>query len=461
MSEIGREVDLLVHDLNVDGGAVARLDGRVYFLDRGLPGETVRAVISGQKKRVLFGRVLQTLRPSPEAVQPFCPYFGLCGGCALQNLSYPAQLEFKQRRVTAVLAKIGGLREIADDLPGILPSPLLRACRNKMEYAFGIEQSDSGEELVLGLRYRASHQVLDIEACPLQSPRSGLILQAVRLWAREGGFSGGCLRHLILREPEYLPEDNVPQCSVELICGDKLPPPQAVDELWQRLAALGVTSFLLGVRRSAYNLARSERIVKIFGPTTLWEKFGPLLLELPVTGFAQTNTGAASLLYQRAAELAAPEYFGRERGGARLWDAYCGSGAMALYLAPGSASVIGFEQDPESAEMARANAARLGFDHCSFLAGDAADLLAAGAGTDLPDLLLTDPPRGGMSPKALAAIKKCAPRRIIYISCDPATLARDLTGLTDLYELSGLTLLDMFPHTTHVETIARLDLRNK
>ncbi|MDR1124748.1 MAG: hypothetical protein LBM64_01625 [Deltaproteobacteria bacterium] len=448
LPEMGSRLELEICDLNVDGSAVARHAGRVCFLDRGLPGERVLAEVTGQKKRALLARVLETLAPSPDEVRPFCPYFGECGGCALQNLSYPAQLRFKQQRARQVLSRIGGVA--FSGLPDILPSPRLAGYRNKMEYAFG--QEDSGA-VRLGLKRRASNEVLDLESCPLQSPAAGAVLRAVRAWARANGLAP---RSLVLREPEYLKE-GVRQRSAELVCA-AAPAPALLDKLWAALAGEGVTSLLITLKISGA-AGQPGRPVKLYGPRSLWEEFGTLLLEFPLDGFAQTNTGAAALLYAKAAEYAGL------RAGETLWDVYSGAGALALYIGKEAGSILGLEQNAAAVQAARANAARLGphphYGRARFEAGEAARLLPALAlklKNKRPDLLVADPPRGGMSARVLEGIVKARPGRLLYVSCDPATLARDLAGLGPFYRLRSLALVDMFPHTPHLEAVAALDL---
>ncbi|MDR2825294.1 MAG: 23S rRNA (uracil(1939)-C(5))-methyltransferase RlmD [Deltaproteobacteria bacterium] len=461
MLEISSEIELSISDLNVDGSAVARfcppnlpdspdLRKQVVFVDQGLPGERLLARIISRKKQLYFAQKIRCLSRSPQYAEPFCPYFGSCGGCAFQNLHYSAQLVFKQQRVVQTLARIGGIKL---EIPEILPAPALSGYRNKMEYAFG--SSAVSANPVLGFRRRGGQEILDIERCPLQSRESALVLQAVRDWAASGHLTAwedgrGALRYLVLREPEYCLRGL--QRSVELICGDSLPDAKNMDALWSILAELGVTSLLFTRRLSKYNVAQGEGRVKSYGQPTLWESFGSLLLEYPISSFAQTNTKAAAALYAQAAEFAGLT------GGETLWDIYSGAGALALYLGGKGKSVWGVEQDRQAVKAAVANAARLQFRHCIFEAGDAGLLLKQK--NETPDIIVVDPPRAGLSGAVRAGIKKAAPRKIIYLSCDPATLARDLSELArpsdTVYRLDKLVLADLFPHTPHVEVIALL-----
>ncbi|MDL2306760.1 class I SAM-dependent RNA methyltransferase [Desulfovibrio sp. OttesenSCG-928-C06] len=542
MTQSLQRLELVVADLNVDGGAVARHEGRVVFLDRGLPGEKVLAEVTGEKKRVLLARVVESLSPSPDAVESFCSHFGTCGGCSMQNYAYPAQLELKRKQAAQVFSRIGGIDLAAvpglcpegESLPGIIPSPEQRGFRNKMEYAFG----EAGGAVSVGLRRRASHEVLDIEGCPLQGPAAGAVLGAVRSWANQHGLSvwkeeparrgasgkdssnaadravgrgnteqddnvtgqgadvagmsahagdsgtgdavrrDGCLRYLVLRQPEYIREGQA-QLVVELICGTHLPEKNLVEELWEALSACGVSSFVLSQRRARLGVARGERTFRVFGNRSIWEDFGGLLLEFPVSGFSQTNTGAATLLYKEAARFAAGDGVGPagaagDAGSGKLyselWDLYSGVGALALGMSNLAGKTLGVELDEKAVKLANVNAARLGKGSCRFVDGDAAAFMESlhwresrprllPQGFSGPDLLVADPPRSGMSPRILKSIKQCRPRSIVYVSCDPATQARDIAGLSDCYKLESLTLVDMFPHTPHVECVCRLTLR--
>lgn len=472
----GEERRLLISDLNVDGGAVARLDGLVYFLDHGLPGAEALARVEALRGNRVEARVLKILRPSPHAVPPFCPQSGACGGCAWQDLDYGEQLAWKRRRVAAALSRLGGLHFAP---PPVLPSPLTRGFRAKMEYSFGEE---AGGALCLGLLRRHSASVCPLpRGCPLQSEGAALVLRAVLDWAgRQGcraasGFSasGLLLRRLMLWEARA--EGRGRQRLARLVCGSALPPEPALGELYGLLAPLGVTSLLVSRVRArpggmpsrrpssvssgmpggqAKRAAAPEReeIARVFGSGLISERLGHIVLEFPGAGFAQGNTAAAELLYAEARELAG---LGRESAWTRppvLWDLYAGAGALGLFMAERAGELMGIESLASSTEAAARNALALGFTHCRFLTGEAAELLPALPGH--PDVLLLDPPRAGLSPRLIPTIKRLRPERIVYVSCDPAGLARDAAALGPEYALADLRLVDMFPHTPHVESAA-------
>ncbi|MCL1916036.1 MAG: 23S rRNA (uracil(1939)-C(5))-methyltransferase RlmD [Desulfovibrionaceae bacterium] len=441
---MGAELELEVTDLNVDGGAVGRHGGVVCFLDHALPGSRVRAVVEAVKKRRVEARVLETLRPSPWEERPFCSYFGVCGGCAWQDLSYTGQLEWKRGRLEAALQRIAGL---SVKVPPLTPSPRLQAFRNKVEYAFA---PGAGGEPLLGLRQKFSHALCPVEVCALQSAASGKILGKVRAWAGEWRLrawerNAGCLRYFILREPKGNPER-----MAELVCGDEAPPEAAGRALWDGLRDLGVGSFLISRRRSARDLARGEERLELFGSRSLGERLGDLWLEFPAWGFMQTNPWAAELLYSRARELAGLS------GGGKIWDLYAGVGGLGFSLSREAAELVGVEIEEEAARAAEDNARRLGLGSCRFVAGDAATILPELPGR--PDLLILDPPRSGLDRLVIAAIKAKVSPGLLYVSCDPAALARDLTLLAPEYGLAAIEAVDFFPHTPHVESVALLRL---
>jgi len=472
--------ELEIVDLNVDGGAIARLNGQVVFLDSGLPGDIVQAVKIDQKKKIILAKLEKIIKPSPSRVEPFCQNFKFCNGCSIQDLDYPAQLSYKKQRVEQVLSRIGGIDFKIKD---VLPSPKLTGFRNKMVYSFGTDQ----DRPILGFNQRLSQKIVAVSNCPLQSPEMAALLNAAKKWAANHSLSvwngkSGCLRRLILREPQYQPSLSLSseavntsetnqgaQRSVELTCGTKLPDSKTLLDLWNILRQLGATSLSL-TKPTAKRITGFERIEFEYGPDRLQEQYGSAIINFPVNGFAQTNTGAASLLYEKVLSYASTSKKDT------IWDIYSGSGAMAIMLASQAENVFGLEQNEEAVKASRENAIILGYTNCHFLSGDATSLLdemsngliainkSGKKAIPLPDLIITDPPRSGMTLEGLTAIRLAGPSTIIYVSCDPGTLARDLKILCSKdknsknYDFDELSIIDMFPHTTHVETITKLVL---
>lgn len=457
---LGSEHTLVPHDLGVSGGGVARLAGMTVFLDGGLPGETARCRITERKARFAKAVVLETLAPSPHAAPSFCRHGGHCGGCAWTTFAYEAELAWKERRVRETLRRIGkvafrdeGNGEGATFFP-IIPSPRRMRYRNKMEFAFGF--SDGGPDV--GLRRRNSRAVVPIDDCALSAAPVDGVLAHARSWMRDAGLApwdgkSGFLRFLVVRCPDYA-KDGAKQFLAELITA---PGNKAQNNLarvfGETLLAsdLGVTGFAHSARAAKSDVAYGERVVARLGETTIHEKIGAVLLEAPVQSFLQANTEAAALLYELVQARA------EEIGVKVIWDAYCGAGGLALSLAGAGRTVRGVDNVAEAAAFAAKNAEGLEGD-IAFVHGDAARVLADA--DPAPELVVADPPRAGMSPEFVAALLRRKPGHVAAVSCDAASLARDLAALSPQYRVASVGAVDMFPHTPHVEIVAFLELRD-
>lgn len=465
--ELGAVLTLTPHDLAVSGGSIARHSGLAVFLDRGLPGETLTCRITESKPRFAKAEVLETVTPSPDETPSFCAFAERCGGCAWTNLRYEAQLAWKERHVKETLRRIGKVPFAASpgeivDVPApeylpITPSPRVTGYRNKMEFAFGF---DNGQP-ALGLRERGSHAVVSVGECALCSLPVGGILAAARDWLRTTQLApldgkAGYLRFLVIRCPEYTP-DGVPRCLVECITmPGNAEQARMVRELGRELLAnAGVTGFIHSTRSTFGNVAYGDTVVHSAGDATVTEQFGPLRLEAPVQAFLQANTGAAALLYSHARR-----YAEQERTNV-VWDMYCGVGGLALSLAGEGITVRGVENVREAVKFATRNAASAPGD-VKFQRGNADTMKTMATHiTPAPDLVVTDPPRAGMARELTETLLRMRPPRIITVSCDAASLARDIALLGTAYRLKSARAVDMFPHTPHVEVVALLELSSR
>lgn len=450
---------LTPHDLAVSGGSIARLEGLAVFLDRGLPGETLRCRITEKKPRFLKAEVLETLSPSPDAVPSFCAFADRCGGCAWTTLAYPAELAWKERHVKEALRRIG---KIDFDPPGgggpeylpITPSPRETRYRNKVEFAFGLEDGSPA----LGLRERNAHTVVSITDCALCALPAGSILARTRSWMRDHELrpfdrKAGYLRFLVVRCPDFTP-DGTPRCLVECITAPGSPDQaRRVKELGETLLAEGAaTGFIHSVRTASANVAYGEKTVLSLGETTVAEQFGDVMLTSPAASFLQANTGAATLLYNQIRR-----YAGENRPSV-IWDLYCGVGGIALSLAGDGVTVRGIESISEAVRFAKKNATGFPGD-IAFIRGDAKT--AATSLSPSPDLVVTDPPRAGMTRETTDTLLRLRPPRIVAVSCDAASLARDVAILGSAYALKSARAVDLFPHTPHVEIAALLELSTR
>ena len=492
----GKTMDLAIEKAAPGGRALAHApDGRVVFVDLGLPGQQVRAEIIRSKSGYLEARRLEILSPAAEQEIPFCPHFGVCGGCIWQEMPYARQLKLKRAHILESLARLGGMRGAGDaeDFASlesitapVLPSPELRHFRGKVELVFGPASGRSAssaksalagaESPLLGFRRLGGHEVVDIDACPIADARLPELLTVVRTWAGEsklraydsgaqsqvqGGIQSrdisSVLRFLVARTSRL-----TGRTAVELITA---PAPQAarrIRELGEAILARlpWVASFTHSLRRADSDIAYGEEIALSLGEPYLKESLAGFIYELSPASFFQTNPAAAETLVSEAMRLLSP------RPGEVIWDLYAGAGAFSLPLAASGARVTGLEANPAAVADARlnveANTLAHNLENCSFLSGDVRALLRKpfSNGQAKPDAVLADPPRAGLHADVAAALLKLRPGRILLVSCHMATLARDLGVLSKVYELRAIQGVDLFPYSAHVETLCLLALRD-
>jgi 23S rRNA (uracil1939-C5)-methyltransferase len=473
MSDIrkGMDVDLEVEKLAFGGKALTRLDGLVVFIDHALPGQRVRVRITKKKRQFAEGFVLECLSQSPHYVEPVCPHFGVCGGCSWQDLQYEEQLFWKRLHVLESLQHLAGIDEAT--VHPTVASPGTLWYRNKMEFSFSnrywvqrwdpvSDRNSRSDQLALGLHVRKSFDaVLDIEKCILQSPLAVEILKEARWWSRESRLPAystrnhqGFWRFLVIREGK-----RTDQLLVHLLTssqGDK-------DAVAERLAGHlltrfpEITSFVHSLTDRKAQVASGDFSRCLSGPGFIEDRLGDLKFRISPHSFFQTNTLAAGQLYRAILELG--EFTGRET----VWDLYCGTGSIALFIAAHVGQVVGFEVSEQAVKDAYDNCVLNGIENCSFVSGDLKDVIREGRGCGesgrSPDVVITDPPRSGMHPRVLQALLEMAPSRIVAVSCNPATLARDLVVLLEKYQIESVQPFDLFPHTPHIECLVKLKRR--
>ena len=459
----GDVIDLCPHDLSLDGGSVARLDSFVVFLDRGLPGQTIRARITKLKKAFAKAEVLDILEPAGKTAPLYCQHQGECGGCAWPGLDYTEELSWKGRHVRESFRRLGGLGEAVDRLSKpVVPSPRPLGYRNKLEFAIA---PDTNGGIVLGPNRRGTRRVVPVNDCALARSSLAAVLAFTRRWIRQNALSAwdgnkGFLRHLVVRQPDYAPQ-GTPQYQVELIVN--APADDAALGIVQafgpalRQAVPEVTSFVLSRRLGRAAVAYGERILFSHGVQSIHERIGHILLEAPPAAFLQANTQAAALMHAEVRRLAEPFM---QPQSTRVWDLYCGVGGIGLFLADGVLRVHGFEKSREAVAYALRNAARNNLHNCAFTAGDVAVQAKRAARIEgVPDIIITDPPRSGFSPEIAALLLELQAKVLIAVSCDPASQARDIARLAQGYALRHVQPFDFFPHTPHVENVALLERR--
>ena len=429
-----------------EGLGIARIDGQVVFVHGAVRGELCRVLVMKVLKNAAFGKVTELLEPSPERREPDCPYYGRCGGCDFRHLSYREELWAKRQRVQDALTRLGGSDVEVEEILGAA-DPLYY--RNKSQYPVSAGK--------VGFYRARTHDVVDIEHCLIQKPQADAAAAALRDYLRDFAVPSydektgrGLLRHLYVRTNRR---------GESLVCvlanGERLP---HEEELVGRLrrAVPDCVGVVLGVNTRRGNTILGERYRTLWGADTLEDELCGLTFRLSVPSFYQVNRDQAEVLYRKAVEYAGLT------GGELVVDLYCGAGTITQVMAGGAGRVIGAEIVPEAIKDARENARRNGIENVEFFCGDAAQLAADFAGRGLrPDVICVDPPRKGLAPGVIAAAAQMAPQRVVYVSCDPGTLGRDVKRFAEYgYRVQRAAACDLFPGTRHVETVCLLVLRN-
>jgi 23S rRNA (uracil1939-C5)-methyltransferase len=441
----GQEIDLTVDSLAFGGRGVARHGELVVFVSRALPGDRVRARVTKLKRRHAEARTVEVLEAGPGRVAARCAHFGVCGGCAWQDLDYAEQVRHKAAQVDDALRRLG---KIEVELEPIIPAAEQYGYRNKLEYSW----ANGPDGPSLGF-HRAGRwdELVPVETCHIASPAGNEVRRAFERWAREAGLAvydsttgEGYLRHLVVREGVH-----TGQLLAMLVTA-----PGTVPEA-ERLQAAVPESVVGVVHAENPGLAEATAGLSgspLFGADRYEELVGGLRLAVTAGAFMQTNTVMSERLYELAIE-----YAGLTEADV-AWDLYCGAGAIGLLAASRAGTVVGIEIADESVERARENAERNGIGNIEFVAGDVAKSVAPLLErAPRPDVVFVDPPRAGLTPKAVKRLLEIGPERIVYVSCNPTTLAPNARSLIDAgYELVRARPVDMFPHTPHIECVALL-----
>jgi 23S rRNA (uracil1939-C5)-methyltransferase len=459
----GTELNLEIESLAFGGRGIAKVNGLIVFVDDALPGQRVSAKIIRNKKGYAEARLLTVLKESAEAVPPRCPYFGECGGCLWQHLDYHAQLKYKHQQVIESLEHIGGFEK--PPVLDTLSSPQQFYYRNKMEYSFGDQRWLSRNEIAnhaisrpknfaLGLHARGRFdKILDIDECYLQSPRSVEILNAVRRLVLASGMPpystqghSGFWRHLVIREGKHTGE-----VMINLVTADASDGYEKVDEIAAQLKDKfpDVTTIVHSINRRKAQVAIGEEVRVLLGAGSIKEQIGRCIFQISANSFFQTNPEGAQLLYDKVIE------FANFKGDETVYDLYCGAGTIALYISDKVKRVVGFEMIEGALRDAQRNGELNGIENCVFVLGDLKESLSAKWGP--PDAMIIDPPRAGMHSQVRQQVVKLYPKKIVYVSCNPTTFARDAKELCrSNYELKVVQPVDMFPMTGHIELVGLL-----
>jgi 23S rRNA (uracil1939-C5)-methyltransferase len=454
-------VEAEITGLAFGGRGIARLDGLAVFVPNTVPGDRALIQITRKKKNFAEAYAAELIAPSLDRVEAPCPYSGVCGGCTWQFLRYDKQLEYKRRHVAECLERIGGIKDTP--VHAAVASQAIFEYRNKMEFTCAERRWLTPAELLdpaadkgfaLGLHVPGTfHKVLDTRACLLQPDLGNRILSEIRAYIKSSGrpvyglrSHTGFWRFVVLRSSTASGRWMVNLVTAFEDAGILSPLAERLRAAFPEIA--GVVNNVTG-RKAAIAVGEYER--RLAGEPCLRDRIGRFQFEISANSFFQTNTRSAERLYETVAAFAGLD--GRET----VLDLYSGTGTIPLMLSGSCREVIGIEMAASAVEDARNNCRLNGIANCRFLQGDIQDCLP---GLEVrPEVVVIDPPRAGMAREVAEQVARLAPERIVYVSCNPATLARDLDLLAPHYDTLEIQPIDMFPHTFHVESVARLARR--
>jgi len=443
-------VELEISDLAYGGTSVAKVDGLVVLVRGGIPGDIVKALVTKKKTNYAEAKVLQVIKESQLRTKPVCSHFGLCGGCTWQDLKYEEQLKFKTKQVKESLKHIAGLSD--PPVQDALACEEIFYYRNKMEYAF-LPHPD--KKLILGLHPRGRFDlVFDLKECFLQSKTSNEILDVVRQFAKaknltayENKNQSGLLRFLVIKEGK---NTNMTMVNLVTYTGDFSHQEEFCNALFSNFPS--IKSIVRNINSRLAQIAIGEEEELLGGERTIIETLGQFRFEISSNSFFQTNSKQAENLYQIVLSMA------ELQGDEEVLDLYCGNGTISIFLSQVAKKVIGVESVKESVENARRNAELNGISNCEFICGEARKVLKnfESEKKTFP-MVVIDPPRAGLHPHVIKSLLNLKPSKIVYVSCNPTTLARDLKTLCEReYRIDQVQPVDMFPHTFHIESVVKL-----
>lgn len=453
------EFELEIDDIGTEGEGIAHIDGYALFIKDAIPGDVVRTKVIKAKKNYGYGRLIEIVKPSKDRVEPVCPVARQCGGCQIQHLSYDAQLAYKENKIKNCLVRLGKfpkeqIDEIMEPLMG-MEEPY--HYRNKAQFPVGRNKDG---ELVTGFYASRTHSIIPATNCAIQDKRNEEILNTVLVFMKEFGIEPydevthtGLVRHILTRVGYHTGE-----IMVCLVLNGKSLPHQ--DVFVERLAKIdGMKSISINVNREKTNVILGNKVKTLWGADYIVDSIGTIKYQISPLSFYQVNPVQTQKLYQTALDYAGLT------GNEIVWDLYCGIGTISLFLAKQAKMVYGVEIVPEAIADANRNKEFNQIENVEFFVGASETVLPEkyreSGGKMSADVIVVDPPRKGCDVSLLQTILDMGPERVVYVSCDPATLARDLRFLCDGgYELKKVRGCDMFGHSGHVETVVLMSKEN-
>ncbi len=467
MIEKNHDYELIIEDYGNEGEGIGRIDDFVVFVKDAAKGDRAIVRITKVKKNYAYGRLMELLEPSTDRIAAPCPHAKVCGGCSLMHIAYERQLEWKQNKVEQALLRIGGIENIKDIMEPIVP------CdggglhyRNKAQFPVG---TDKEGKITIGFYAGHSHRIIDTDACLLQPVRFDKIIGICRVFFTEHQIKpydeekgSGLIRHIVIREGR-----NTGQIMVTFVLNGEGFGKRTADKkqtkgplfseeqaLIDRLAGIdGICSIIINTNTEKTNRIPGFKNRVLWGSEVIEDTIGDIRFAIGPMSFYQVNPAQTKRMYEKALEYAGLY------GGETVWDLYCGIGTISLFLAKKAAKVFGVEIVEEAIEDAKRNASLNGITNAEFYAGRSEEILPRKHKEEgvSADVIVVDPPRKGCEATLLETILSIAPKRVVYVSCDPATLARDVRILAEGgYKLQKVCAFDNFAQTGHVETIVRL-----
>ncbi|QOY37871.1 23S rRNA (uracil(1939)-C(5))-methyltransferase RlmD [Anaerobacillus isosaccharinicus] len=447
-------LEVAIEDLTHEGAGVAKIDGYALFIPKALPGEQALVKVIKVNKGFGFGRLLEVIKKSEDRVdEPPCQIFDQCGGCQLQHLSYDGQLKQKQKQVRDVLERIGKITDVVVYPTLGMGDPW--RYRNKAQVPFA--EREGG--LIAGFYQERSHEIIDMNSCLIQHEENDKVVQAVREIATKYGVRGyneekhqGTLRHVVARYGV-----NTGQLMVVLVTRSRELPNknEVIEAIKEKIP--NITSIVQNINSKRTNVIFGDETVLLWGEEYIYDTIGDVKFAISARSFYQVNPEQTKVLYDQALQYA------NLTGSETVIDAYCGIGTISLFLAQRAKRVYGVEIVPEAIDDAKRNAKLNQMDNVDFAVGEAEKVIPWWYAQGIrADCIVVDPPRKGCDEALLETIIKMKPKRVVYVSCNPATLARDLRVLEDGgFKTIEVQPVDMFPHTNHCEVVARIELINE
>lgn len=450
-----QDFEVIIEDIGSDGAGIGKVGTFPLFIKDTVIGDRVLVKVTKLKKHYGYGRAMKILEASKDRVEARCPVARQCGGCNLQHLKYEKQLEYKYNKVKNCLERIGGLKDVEEKMEMTLGMEEPFYYRNKAQFPVRRDKEGSA---VTGFFAGRSHSLVENDHCCIQAKVNDDILKSVKDYMNRHGVAPydeeshqGLVRHILTRVGFVTGEIMV--CLI--LNGTEKYLPQ-IEELIDPLTAIpGMTSIMVNINREKSNKILGDKVVTLWGKPYIEDYIGNVKYQIGPLSFYQVNPEQTKVLYSKALEFCELE------GDETVWDLYCGIGTISLFLAQKAKQVYGVEIIPEAIDDARRNAALNHMENVEFFVGKAEEILpekyAKSGGTMYADVIVVDPPRKGCEESLLNTIVKMSPKKVVYVSCDPATLARDLKYLTgEGYEVKKVQPVDMFPMGNHVENVVQL-----